>query len=52
VRWAAACAGIDVTSFWARRGYCADACLPPEAWALLVDGFGNSRVMSKEIPEI
>ena len=49
VRWAAACAGIDVTSFWAKRGYCADACLPPEAWALLVDGFGNSRVMSKEI---
>ena len=51
MRWAAACAGIDVMPFWAKRGYCADACLPPEAWALLVDGFGNSRVMSKEIAQ-
>jgi hypothetical protein len=43
------CAGLDCVAFWAKRGYCADACLPPEAWALLVDGFGNARVMSKEL---
>ena len=49
VRWLAACAGLDCTAFWAKRGYCADACLPPEAWSLLVDGFGDSRVMSKEM---
>lgn len=49
VRWLAACAGLDCTGFWAKRGYCADACLPPEAWSLLVDGFGDSRVMSKEM---
>ena len=39
-------------AFWAKRGFCADACLPPEAWALLLDGFGNSRVMSRQLSAV
>ena len=50
VRCVAACAGLDCGGFWSRCGYDAEQPLEPRLWALLLDPFGNSRIMAKELP--
>ena len=44
-------AGLNCTSFWAKRGYTDDVELSPQQWGLLQDPFGNSQIMMKRLSQ-